>query len=193
MHTIAGIFVGGGARRMQGVAKGLLVGGDRRTLIARWLALFSELGVPAVLVGEHAAYRDLGVPSLPDQPTGVGPIGGLIALLEHATGGKAVAVACDMPWVSRLLAERLLCEAPCASVLAGHFRGQWQPFLARYDASAALPVARRCLAQGQRSLQQVLIAAEASALELSEEEVAELRDWDTRQDVIRDGGPWFND
>jgi molybdopterin-guanine dinucleotide biosynthesis protein A len=192
---VAGIFIGGAARRMGGTAKGLLVGSDRQTLIAHWQMLFHALGLPVVLVGASDAYRDLGIPMLDDEPAGVGPIGGLIALLQHAgqtssVDGRAIAVACDMPWVNQHLLQRLMHEQPEASLLAARHRDQWQPFLARYDAKAVLPVAKHCLAQGQRALHRVLTTAGAKVLELSDEEARLLRDWDTAQDVTRDGGPW---
>lgn len=189
-QRVAGIFVGGAGARMGGAAKGLLVGSDRKTLLARWCELFAELAVPVVLVGEGEAYAGLSTPALRDEPPAVGPLGGLLALLRHAGAGHAIAVACDMPWVSRPLLQRLLHDEPEAPLLAAWQRDRWQPFFARYDAPAVLPVAERCLAEGQRALHTLLAAAGARPLHLSDAELAQLRDWDTAADIARDGGPW---
>jgi molybdopterin-guanine dinucleotide biosynthesis protein A len=186
----AGIFVGGQARRMKGAAKGLLLGPENVRLVERWLQLFTQLGVPAVLVGASEAYRSLNLPMLDDDPQGVGPLGGLIALLKHAGADRALVVACDMPWVSARLLERLVSSNAEAPVLAASYQGQWQPFFARHEAKVSLPVAQRCLAADLRGLHQVLTEAGAQRLELSAEEASELRDWDSDEDIARDGGPF---
>ncbi|HTM46303.1 MAG TPA: molybdenum cofactor guanylyltransferase [Polyangiaceae bacterium] len=187
---IAGIFVGGQARRMNGAAKGLLWGPDKVMLVERWLKLFEQLGVPAVLVGASDAYRNLDLPMLKDDPVGVGPLGGLIALLKHASTRRALVVACDMPWVSLRLLERLVTSYPEASLLAAAYDGQWQPFFARHEATVSLPIAERCLTANRRGLHHVLTEANAQRLELNAAEASELRDWDSEEDIARDGGPW---
>ncbi|HEY5241286.1 MAG TPA: NTP transferase domain-containing protein, partial [Polyangiaceae bacterium] len=99
--AVAGVFVGGAGVRMGGLAKGLLRGPDGSSLVERWAGMLRELGIPIVLVGEGAAYEGLGLPMLKDEPPGVGPLGGLVALLRHAGTRRALAFACDMPFVSR--------------------------------------------------------------------------------------------
>lgn len=189
-ERVAGIFIGGAGVRMGGAPKGLLVGPARQTLIARWCELFAELAVPVVLVGEGEAYAGLSTPALRDEPPGIGPLGGLLALLRHAGAGQAIVVACDMPWISRPLLQRLLHDDPGAPLLAAWQRDRWQPFFARYHAPTVLPIAERCLAEGHRALHTVLDAAGAQRLQLTDDELTQLRDWDTAEDVTRDGGPW---
>ena len=86
-RPLCGIFVGGASRRMNGHPKGLLPcepGGE--TIVGRLVRIVQALELPVVLVGQHEAYRPLGLPMLADQPPGVGPLGGLCALLRHAQG-----------------------------------------------------------------------------------------------------------
>ena len=83
---LVGIFVGGKGRRMGGVAKGLLTApGGTATLVARLARVVREAfgEVDLVLVGSADAYAAQGLPSLADDPPGVGPIGGLSALLAE--------------------------------------------------------------------------------------------------------------
>src|SRR5437867_5470202 len=106
--ALAGIFVGGASRRMGGRPKGLMLAPSGETIVARWQRMFDELGIASVLVGRHDAYMTLGIECLDDEPPGTGPIGGLVALLARAQGRRAIAVACDMPFVSERLLEKLV-------------------------------------------------------------------------------------
>jgi molybdopterin-guanine dinucleotide biosynthesis protein A len=165
---------------MGGAAKGLLyVGGQ--TLAERLRDVARPLA-EVFLVGDASDYADLGLPSLVDRPAGVGPLGGLIALLEQARGGTALALACDMPRISQRLLASLL-DAPPASVVAPRRDGRWEPLCARYDASLVLELAHRHAGEGRRSLQALLDAADAVPLPESDYDPAELTDWDTPEDV----------
>ena len=167
---------------MGGVAKGLLRAPSGETLLARWQRLFAELGVPCVLVGRHEAYRAAELESIADDPPGVGPLGGLIALLARAGTGSVVAVACDMPFVSRELLAKLLEFPAGAPVVAPRSGGRWEPLFARYAASHALPIAQRRAAAGRHSLQGLIDELGAEVLPLDANEIAELRDWDRPED-----------
>ncbi len=180
--VVAGIFVGGSGSRMGGVAKGLLVAPGGGSLVDRWRALLGDLGVRAVLVGEHPAYSGVALEALADEPRGIGPLGGLVALLRCAGPGRALALACDMPFVSRGLVEHLLAFAPSAPVVAPRKDGLWEPLCAAYDAAAVLPIAIERAAQGARSLQGLLEQARAVELPLDDARFAELRDWDHPDD-----------
>jgi molybdopterin-guanine dinucleotide biosynthesis protein A len=181
--AVAGVFVGGPGVRMGGRPKGLLRGPDGSTLVERWRAMLAELGVPLVLVGEAEAYEGLGLPMLRDEPPGVGPLGGLVALLRHAGEGPALAFACDMPFVSRALVERLLAAPSDAPIVAPRRDARWEPLCARYDAARVLPLAVARAASPHHSLKRLLDDAGAAALPLLPHEDAELRDWDSPGDV----------
>lgn len=168
---------------MGGRPKGLLELTPGVTLVGRWRGLFEGLGIPCVLVGANAAYDGQGVPAIADAAP-EGPLGGLLALLAHAGDRFAIAVACDMPFVSAALVRRLALAPPSAAV-APRRDGRWEPFLARYDASAVRPFAEAQVAAGQRSLQALLDAVSSSELGLSAAEAAELDDWDAPEDTER--------
>ncbi|GMV18202.1 MAG: NTP transferase domain-containing protein [Polyangiaceae bacterium] len=184
---LVGIFVGGRGSRMGGVAKGLLVApGAAETLVARLERVAREaLGDPeVVLVGRAEAYASLGLPFLEDQPPGVGPIGGLGALLGAAAergSPFALALACDLPFVSAALLRRLSAFEPRASAVAPRQGELWQPLCARYAPTPAREATRALIATGARSLQAVLTALDA--VELPLETSDELRDWDEPGDL----------
>jgi molybdopterin-guanine dinucleotide biosynthesis protein A len=127
---VVGIFVGGASSRM-GSPKGLLeVDGD--PLAARLARLARALDPSeVVLVGERDEYAHLGLPMLRDGGsrgplTGAGPLGGLVSLLEHAGPRWALALSCDLPFVSVELL-RALAGAPDAAVVAPVRQGRLEP------------------------------------------------------------------
>lgn len=179
---LVGIFVGGASRRM-GTPKGLLPSPiDGRPLLARAIAISPY---PVVVLGAHQEYAALleGVTVLPDEPAGIGPIGGLHALLSHAQG-MAIAIACDMPFIERedLVA---LAEHPSDAPIVAARRERYEPFFARYDAPRVLPAVREAIARGDHSLQRLL--ARLPIAELTPKSPRALDDWDTPEDVTRAG------
>jgi molybdopterin-guanine dinucleotide biosynthesis protein A len=187
VRAIAGVFVGGAGTRMGGRPKGLLPGPGGATLVARWVTLLGELGVPVVLVGEGSAYQGLGLPMLADEPPGIGPLGGLVALLRHAGGAPVLALACDLPFAPRALVERLLGAPFDAPVVAPRRDGRWEPLFARYEAARVLPRAVARAASEHHGLQGLLDDVGADVLPLLPDEETELRDWDSPADVAADG------
>jgi molybdopterin-guanine dinucleotide biosynthesis protein A len=183
--VIAGVFVGGRGRRFGGAPKGLLVAPDGRTLLDRWCAVLREAGVQVLLVGRHEAYASLDLETLDDDPAGIGPLGGLVALLKRAArtdGGQALALACDMPFVSTALIDRLI-AAPPAAVVAPRRDGHWEPLCARYDATRVLPQALARVTTGRHKLQSLLDELDAVALHAKPGDARELHDWDEPGDA----------
>lgn len=181
---LCGIFVGGRASRMHGRAKGLLRADTGEPVVVRLVRVARAAGLEPVWVGlEQSAHADAyraaaALPELADRPPGIGPLGGLAGLLE---AGSAIAVACDMPFVSSALLTRLRSERPGAAVLAPRSQGLWEPLCARYDAALVLPTLTRALDAGTRSFQQLLASLEVTELTLATRE--ELVDWDTPEDL----------
>ncbi len=183
---LIGVFVGGASRRMGGAPKGLLTI-DGEPLVARALRVAREVGGEVVLVGRADAYRDVaaGCELLADDPAGVGPLGGLSALLARAGHGLAIALACDMP---NLRAEplRALAESESEAAVVAARRdvdAPWEPLFARYDAPRVLPVLRECLRGGERSFQRLLARLDVQALPLDPDARDVLDDWDAPSDV----------
>jgi molybdopterin-guanine dinucleotide biosynthesis protein A len=182
VNAIAGIFVGGRGERMGGAAKGLLAGPSGRPIIENLRDMLTGLGLEVVLVGKDPRYDALRLPAVEDEPSGIGPLGGLVGLLRHAGNRVAVAIACDMPFIRAALVEQLL-AAPPASAVAPRHGTRWEPLFARYASKSVLIVARERASRGERSLQGLLDAVGARELVLTEDEWRQLRDWDTPSDV----------
>jgi molybdopterin-guanine dinucleotide biosynthesis protein A len=186
---LAGIFVGGRGLRMGGVPKGLLPLSNGDTLLARLLRTLDEagLGLPVVLVGKAEAYAEFALPALADAPAGIGPLGGLRALLlQAALEGRpgAIALSCDLPFITSGLVQRLFHERPEALALAPREETLWSPLTARYSVRA-LPAIEDAVRAAEHSLQRLFVrfGAEAAELPLTAFERQSLRDWDCPEDV----------
>ncbi len=186
-----GIFVGGRGSRLGGVAKGNLALPSGEKLAERLVALCAQSlpSAPVVLVGAADAYVSLGLPALTDAPAGIGPLGGLRALLLHAEAAghaHALALSCDLPHLGAGILTRLAAEAPAAHCLAPREGALWHTLVARY-AVASLPALDATLAAGDRALQRFVarLGERASELRVDAHEREQLRDWDTPEDAPR--------
>jgi molybdopterin-guanine dinucleotide biosynthesis protein A len=182
---LVGIFVGGASKRM-GTPKGLLPI-DGSTLLARAIA---EVPYPLVLVGDATPYatslerllRSEWLECLDDRPRGIGPLGGLRALLLRAP--RAIALACDMPFFRRADVIALAEHASDAPIVAAR-RERFEPFFARYDSARVLPAIDDAIARGEHSLQRLFARLEVD--EFQPITTRALEDWDTPDDVTRGG------
>lgn len=183
--TLAGIFVGGAARRMGGAPKGLLLAPDTgEALVAQAARCCLETGLTPVLVGRAEAYRAAlpTLDTLDDDPPGCGPLGGLHALLRHAGRGVVLALACDLPYLTTD-ALRALRDAPDDRPVVAPRAGPdapWEPLLARYDVASALPAVARALADGRHGLQALLRTLGVREAPLP---ARCLTDWDSPADL----------
>lgn len=181
---LLGVLAGGHGRRMGGRDKGRLIAPDSaEPLLERLLRLGAETGLDCVVVGGQALQAAAFVA---DEPSGIGPIGGVCALLALAGQRPALALACDLPYVTGALIARLAHEHRGDAVLAARDpgTGKWQPLFARYDSARVLPALRVAIADGVRSFQTFLRTQCVTELELSEAERALLRDWDEPSDLM---------
>lgn len=188
-RPVLGIFVGGSSSRMGGAPKGLLtVPGTDAAIVDHLANIGRALGLRVVLVGEARAYDGHAqhAERIADAPVGVGPLGGLAALLEAAGPSHAVALACDMPQVMQADVEAL-CALPTGPVAYAARRNDsapWEPFFARYDAPRARTHVRAALAAGDRSLQAALARMHPAVAPIRP---AALTDWDSPADRSRTG------
>jgi molybdenum cofactor guanylyltransferase len=191
MRLLVGIFVGGQATRMGGIAKGLLKApgaASQQTLVERLSTICAEALPDAslVLVGQHPAYAHLGLDQLADVPVGAGPLAGLGALCNAARAAnteQVVTLACDMPYLKAPLLQRLAAHALDAPAVAPRLDNRWQPFCARYRVPSVTPSVSARLHSGKLGLQGLLTEIGARAFPLEPGEEHQLRDWDTPEDI----------
>jgi molybdenum cofactor guanylyltransferase len=180
-----GILVGGQGSRLGGVAKGLLRLRDGATIVERLTAQVRAVAIdaPLYLLGDRSEYRDLPLSSLGDDPAGVGPLGGLHALLKQPCD-EVLLLGGDLPYLSASVIARMLTfDLRDAVAAKTGSPPRWEPMLSRYRVSTTLPVVEEHLRKGTLGLFALLNRLNAAALVLSPDEEHELSDWDVPEDI----------
>jgi molybdenum cofactor guanylyltransferase len=100
----AAILAGGKATRLGGVSKGLLSGGDGKSIVARLIEQAAAAGIDDVIVSANdpRPYQSLNRPIIADHHADIGPLGGIEAVLSHLAPSfdGVVLLACDLPNVT---------------------------------------------------------------------------------------------
>lgn len=189
---VLGVLVGGASSRMNGFPKGLLPAptssGDAGPPLVDAIARAFLAAVPdgrVVLLGSNAEYRVLPYDYLQDDPPKSGPIGGLGPLLRHCAAHDSVGMmtACDLPYLTRTVFQRLLCANPEAIAVAFERNGRVEPLPARFDAHRTLPILEHCLSNRVHSLKGLLEACNALLLDVADEDAYHIQDWDSPEDM----------
>jgi molybdopterin-guanine dinucleotide biosynthesis protein A len=157
IHAVtAAILAGGRASRFGGADKSARVVSGA-PIGERQLAALSPVAREILIIGnDRRRHGHLGVPVVADLIADAGPLGGLGTALVSAQHAWVRALACDMPFVSTPVFERLLdaIDDNVDAVLPRSARGL-EPLCAVYNRTAA-PIFRRRLDAGQWRLGDVV-------------------------------------
>lgn len=145
MFDVAGFILVGGASRRMGTDKAELVLGSRRILerIAHELApVVSSL----TLVGARKDYA-IALPNVADLHESYGALGGIHAALSATEADWGLVVACDLPFVTGKLFERLAgtLSASNDAIVPVQKDGRPQPVCALYRREVCLPEIERLI------------------------------------------------
>ncbi len=166
------ILAGGRARRLGGADKStLLVGG--LPIIERQLAALAGLGGEIVVVGgDPGRFAAYGVRPVPDRVPRSGALGGLYTALCEATTPHVLVVACDLPFVSVPVLERLAeLAGDAADAVVPRTADGLQPLCAVYARTLRGRVRRR-IDSGHLKVQDLLEAIRVR--ELGPDEIASI-------------------
>jgi molybdopterin-guanine dinucleotide biosynthesis protein A len=148
----AAILAGGRARRLGGLDKAaLLLGGTR--IIDRQLAILRTLSEDVMVVAnDPSRYAALQLPVVPDLVPGAGALGGVYTALDAARHDLVVVLACDLPFVTADLLDRLITEADdTVDAVVPRSRRGLEPLCAVYRKRCA-PVLRERIETGALQL-----------------------------------------
>lgn len=153
VQAVSAIVLAGGESRRLGRDKCMLPI-EGQPLLARTLSLLASLAGDLVVVSNdpHRATH-LGVPVrlVPDQQPGVGALMGLYSGLEAARHERAVAVACDMPFLNLPLLRFMIGLAVDYDVVLPRLGDLVEPLYAVYGKGCLRPMERH-LALGRRRI-----------------------------------------
>jgi molybdopterin-guanine dinucleotide biosynthesis protein A len=138
----AAILAGGKARRMGGANKaGLRIGNER--IIDRQLRLLRQIADPVFIVAASAdPFQELEITVVPDVVPGAGPLGGIYTALTASPCARTLIVACDLPYLSLPLLQRLAAPSD-ADLVIPRTAGGYEPLCAAWSAACAGPIRRR--------------------------------------------------
>ena len=97
-------------------------------------------------------YAYLGLPMASDEEPGAGALPGLLTALRAARGETVLVIACDMPFVNRLLLEYLLALAPRADVVVPCWDGTYQTLQSVYARKKCARAVSKALEQGEKRM-----------------------------------------
>jgi len=155
-YPATAVILAGGQSRRMGRDKSLMpVGGQ--PLIARIAAqLEKPFAERLVSSNDPGKYAFLGLPVIPDQVPGQGPLMGILSSLEAAREDRILAVACDIPVLDlAFIGELMALSGTVDVVMPVSAGGRLEPLFAVYRKSA-IPAARAALAEGRRRVVDVL-------------------------------------
>ncbi len=151
-----GIILAGGQSRRMGTPKALLrIQG--KAVISTIIEAMSPLCEQVVISADNQElYEFTGLPVVPDQYTGAGPLAGLHAALSYSGQEWNLVCSCDHPFVSSLLFGGLIAAAEQAGeevdAIIPFWEGELQPLAAVYRGRALARLAD-CLENGERRVQ----------------------------------------
>ena len=164
------VFAGGRATRLGGQNKALLeVGGQ--PIVARILAAIGPLaGERLVLTNDATLVEMPGVRLVYDPAPHAGVLPALASGLAAASGEVCLAVACDMPFVSRALFEHLLARQAetGADVVIPRAEAYLEPMHAVYRRQPVLAAIRAALERGEQRMVSYLSSVQVQVVDEAE-------------------------
>lgn len=143
-----------------------------KPLIQHVLARLVGLGEETlVTTNNQEALEFLGLPLVADEDPGAGALPGLLTALRAARGDRVLIVACDMPFVNRLLLEHLVALSAHADVVVPRWNDRYQTMQSVYARKKCLAAVEEALAQGERRM--ISFYPQVKVRIVSREEVAE--------------------
>lgn len=152
MFDVQGFILVGGASRRMGQDKAQLRLGPE-TMLERLAARLYSVTSSVTLVGSPQAYVGHSLPTVPDVYEKWGALGGIHAALSAAKTDWIIVIACDLPFITRDLFERLksFADASVDAIVPMQPDGRPQPVCALYYRETCLPEIERLVSAGEHT------------------------------------------
>jgi molybdopterin-guanine dinucleotide biosynthesis protein A len=150
MFDVQGFILVGGASRRMGQDKAQLRLGTE-TLLERVAGQLSAATSSVTMVGNTQVGNPL--PSVPDVYEKWGALGGIHAVLSATNTDWSIVIACDLPFVTRDLFERLksFADESVDAIVPIQPDGRPQPVCALYRRETCLPEIERLIQAGEHT------------------------------------------
>jgi molybdenum cofactor guanylyltransferase len=155
-NQLAGFILAGGQSSRMGRDKALLeLGGV--PLVLHMARLLEPRVAPVTIIGPPERYTALGLHAVPDDRTGLGPLGGLATALRVSQHEWNLVVGCDLPYLTREWLDWLMARAldSTADALVPESARGLEPLCAMYR-TRCLATFTAALDRGERKLTDVV-------------------------------------
>lgn len=121
-------------------------------MIQHVLARLEGLGDEMLVTTNNEELEFLDLPLIPDEEPGAGALYGLRTALQAARGDTVLVVACDMPFVNRLLLEHLVELSAKADVVVPRWNDRYQTLQSVYARKKCLKAVEDALESGEQRM-----------------------------------------
>ncbi len=148
-QMLSAIILAGGQSRRMGRDKAL-IDYRGRPIMAHVIDTLRALSDDIAVVSNRSdLYNSFGARVVPDYDPPCGPLGGIAAGLQAAQHPLAIAVACDMPFLSVSLLRWLIDQADDYDAVVPQTGEEFEPLHAVYRRECYSPIVRR-IERGER-------------------------------------------
>lgn len=164
LHQFTAAVLAGGRSSRLGTDKAFLPWAGRR-LLDRQLDLLRTLGPTSLLISGRTGidYAIAGASVVFDAVAGLGPIGGLAAVLEAVATPHVVVVAVDLPAMTPEFLRQLLHQRAEGTGVVPRSAASWEPLAAVYPREI-LPLVRLHIERRELALHRLIDAGIAAGL-----------------------------
>jgi molybdopterin-guanine dinucleotide biosynthesis protein A len=189
MSKPAGIVLAGGESRRMGCDKAVAKI-DGATLLERAISLARGYAEMVIVVGPfREPFASTRVAFAEDMVRGFGPLGGILTGLTASPKEANIVVACDMPFVTGRVLERLLENSERADAVVYRTDQRLQPLPAFLN-TRCLAAVQGMVGRGEKAVRGLFDLVKTNILEADDEWV--FADIDTQGDLERARSAWEN-
>jgi molybdenum cofactor guanylyltransferase len=178
-HT--GAVLSGGTSKRMGVAKEHLALPNGTTMIGSVISVLDELCENVVVVGS----KTQDTVAITDLRPGLGPLGGIEALLASGKDSQYLVCPNDIPLATPEVLSRLLAPTPAMATIFANGAGLPTQSLPLRVSSLARDVVTAALDRGERSIHRLLQRVVTHTVDITSDEAALLANVNTEGDYQR--------
>lgn len=154
-HNAAAIVLAGGQSQRMGQDKSMLATPDGPLIAHIAAQLRPQFRQVIIAANDVQKYDFLGLPVVPDQVPGQGPLMGILCALEASDHDLNFVTGCDVPHMDASFIRYLIDQASDCDLVMPRSQEGYEPLFAVYRKSVCAP-ARRILAGGGRKIAMLL-------------------------------------